>query len=294
MHFFLIVSIVLLFMHFYLWLRLVRDPQFSPGVKKIGTWTVVLLYFSFPVSGFLVRQLPFRSSFPISWLVYLWLGSLTLFFFLFLFTDCLKILYHTIRCLLPGTRSLPDPERRRFLARTFAASASVLVFGTSAFGVKQCYTSARVNRFRIRLRELPHVFRGFTIVQISDIHIGEMLRAGDLAEIVGQVNRLRPDLIAITGDLVDGDVTLLRDEIAPLRELRTKQGIFFVTGNHEYYSGVDQWLPEIEKMGITVPKYQGGNPQRRSVVYPGRSQRSLCRAVRPQTRTGLRPGLAGH
>ena len=73
-----------------------------------------------------------------------------------------------------------------------------------------------------------------------------------MAETVAVVNSLRPDLVAITGDLVDGTVAELSGELAPLIDLKARHGVFFVTGNHEYYSGVEKWLPEIEQLGITI------------------------------------------
>ncbi len=251
LRFLAVLGLVLAFMHYYLWRRLVKDPCLSSRAKKIGSWTVIFLFLSFPASPLLAKQLPFAQSFPFLWSAHLWLGILMLFFFVFLFADILKIFYYSTCCLLPE-RNKPDLGRRQFLARSFAFSASTLVFGISALGVKKCAEPPSVNRFKIKLAGLPEQFRNFKIVQISDIHIGAMLRKADLSEIVDIVNRLEPDIVVITGDLVDGNVEQLVDEIVPLSGLKAKQGSFFVTGNHEYYSGVEQWLPEIEKLGITV------------------------------------------
>ncbi|MCI5144776.1 MAG: metallophosphoesterase [Candidatus Electrothrix sp. AR3] len=244
---FAIVGGILTFLHYYLWRRLVKDPGFN---NRVGTWAVLVLLLSFPASR-LLAWFSFTLAFPLLWLSYLWLGMLMLFFFLFLFTDCLKILYHSVRCLLPKKSRL-NPSRRQFLSRCFAFSASILVMGISAWGVKKCIDPPTINQFKINMPGLPKQFKGFKIVQISDIHIGELLLSTDLEEIVTLVNSLEPDIVAITGDLVDGDMEQLRMEISPLSRLQAKEGIFFVTGNHEYYSGVEQWLPEIEKLGIRV------------------------------------------
>ena len=93
---------------------------------------------------------------------------------------------------------------------------------------------------------------GTSIVQISDVHIGPTLGKEFLATVVAQVNGLSPDIIAITGDLVDGSVAQLRDHVAPLAELRATYGVFFVTGNHEYYSGAQEWIEELARLGIRV------------------------------------------
>ena len=251
-----IVGTVLALMHYYLWRRLVHNPQWHGGFRRIGTGLVVALFLSLPLSGFLARKLSYHYSYPFSWLAYLWLGMLALFFFLFLFTDFLKILTWIGRFFLPKGQGQLNPGRRRFLARSFAVSASVVVVGVSAVGVKQGTAPPLVKRVGITLAGLPARFKGFKIVQLSDIHIGEMSTAAGLSRIVAQVNQLQPDLIAITGDLVDGDASVLVKELAPLAGLKAKEGVFFVTGNHEYYSGVEDWLPEIQRLGVHILENQ--------------------------------------
>src|SRR6185437_2408032 len=96
----------------------------------------------------------------------------------------------------------------------------------------------------------PEAMAGFRIVQLSDLHIGPTLGGAWLTEIVAHVNAAEPDVVVITGDLVDGPLDELRAEVAPLAQLRAKHGVFFVTGNHEYYSGVDDWLAELVRLGV--------------------------------------------
>src|SRR5207244_55446 len=107
-----------------------------------------------------------------------------------------------------------------------------------------------VKRVEIPLAKLPRALDGMTIVQVTDVHVGPTIGRGFIEEIVRQVNAIQPDVIAITGDLVDGRPGQILDAISPLRELRARWGTYFVTGNHEYYSGVHAWLPELEKLGI--------------------------------------------
>jgi predicted MPP superfamily phosphohydrolase len=109
-----------------------------------------------------------------------------------------------------------------------------------------------VKRVAVHLRKLSPAQDGFRIVQLSDIHIGPTIGADFLAEIVRQTNELAPDIVAITGDLVDGSVADLQKGVAPLRNLRARHGVFFVTGNHEYFSGAAAWVAELGQMGIRV------------------------------------------
>src|SRR5262249_19688202 len=93
---------------------------------------------------------------------------------------------------------------------------------------------------------------GFTVAQITDCHVGSMLGREFLAEVVESINAMKPDLVAITGDLVDGGVDELAAAVAPLADLRAKHGVYFVTGNHEYYSGVEAWMAHLPSLGIRV------------------------------------------
>jgi predicted MPP superfamily phosphohydrolase len=145
-----------------------------------------------------------------------------------------------------------NPQRRKFVSTFIATGASALIFTATGIGIKNYYAKVVVKKMNILLTGLPEIFKGFKIIQISDLHIGQMMTASMLEEIVDKVNSLNPDLIAITGDLVDGSVYKLLKEVVSIKNLKAKKGIYFVTGNHEYYSGVESWIFEIEKMGIKV------------------------------------------
>ena len=138
------------------------------------------------------------------------------------------------------------------LAQKSAQALIVVVVALTLFGLFNARRTARVVRRDIALRNLPPALQGFTIVQLSDIHVGPTIKHGYIDAIVRRVNGLSPDLIAITGDLVDGSVADLSDDIAPLAQLRARHGVYVVTGNHEYYSGVDSWIAEFERLGMGV------------------------------------------
>ena len=111
---------------------------------------------------------------------------------------------------------------------------------------------AQVVEVRIPIRDLPLALQGFTVVQISDIHVGPTIKRGYLESIVRSVNAQGADMIAITGDLVDGSVRALAPHTAPLVALAARHGVYFVTGNHEYYSDANGWIAEIRRLGLTV------------------------------------------
>jgi predicted MPP superfamily phosphohydrolase len=122
----------------------------------------------------------------------------------------------------------------------------------TAIGFFNARRTAQVKRVSIHLKALPAGLDGFRIAQISDIHVGPTIKASYLEKIVERVNALDADVVAITGDLVDGSVPELREHVAPLARLRARHGVFFVTGNHEYYSGVHAWVAELQRLGIRV------------------------------------------
>ena len=105
---------------------------------------------------------------------------------------------------------------------------------------------------RVPLRRLPAGLDGTTVVQLTDLHIGPTIGRTWLEGIVARVNALEPHIVAITGDLVDGTVDDLRHAVAPLGELRARHGVFFVTGNHEYYAGAPAWMAELKRLGVRV------------------------------------------
>ncbi len=133
-----------------------------------------------------------------------------------------------------------------------AIGVPLLALAVTALGYINARRTAAVVRVDIPIAGLPAELDGFCIVQISDIHVGPTIKGPYLDGIVDRVNALQPDLVAITGDLVDGSVGELGAHVAPLSRLRSREGSFFVTGNHEYYSGAAQWTAELERLGVHV------------------------------------------
>jgi len=123
---------------------------------------------------------------------------------------------------------------------------------TTVIGLRNILSGPRVKEVEISLKNLPAGFDGFRIAQVSDLHVGAVIGRDYTRKVVDIVNHLKPDLIALTGDFVDGSVEDLAPDVAPLSALQSPHGTFFITGNHEYYSGVTAWVEEFKKLGARV------------------------------------------
>jgi predicted MPP superfamily phosphohydrolase len=235
-------------MHYYVWARLVRDPQLPQSAARIATGAIIALGLALPLTMAASRLYPAAAVRPAMWLVFIWLGIGFLLVAFLGIADAGRLtafLLHKLR----GDEA-PDPSRRVLLARSLAAGVGGVVAGLSALGVKSALGSVQIKELEIRLRGLPRALAGFRLVQISDVHIGPLLRRDWVGHVVDRIVELSPDLVAITGDLVDGRVHELEEHVEPLARLRPKHGVYFSTGNHEYYSGVEEWLAYLPSLGI--------------------------------------------
>ncbi|TGL87944.1 metallophosphoesterase [Leptospira congkakensis] len=135
---------------------------------------------------------------------------------------------------------------------SLAFSTIALATALSSLGFYNAHVRLQYKRVKIPVKGLHPDLREFKIVQISDVHIGSTIKEKFLRRVVGKINAQTPDVVVITGDLVDGPAATLKHHLKPLADIKSKYGTFYVTGNHEYYSGVLSWLPEIEKLGINI------------------------------------------
>jgi predicted MPP superfamily phosphohydrolase len=152
----------------------------------------------------------------------------------------------------PEDDRVTDPSRRLFLARSLAATAGAVALGTAGTGAYFADATPLVQRVPITLQGLDPALDGFRIVTFSDGHLSPTYGGRRFARLVELVNAQRPDVVAIVGDLVDGEVDELRDDVAPLADLVSEQGVFFVTGNHEYYVDTRAWLRHLPTLGVQV------------------------------------------
>ena len=142
------------------------------------------------------------------------------------------------------------PSRRLFVSRVVGGAAAAAAVGTVGYGTYGVLRGPRVKHVTVPLAKLPRSAHGFRIAVVSDIHLGPVLGRGFAQKVVDTINATQPDLIAVVGDLVDGSVKDLGPAAAPLAQLKARHGSFFVTGNHEYFSGAAQWVEEVRELGI--------------------------------------------
>ncbi|SAI69371.1 membrane-associated phosphoesterase [Bordetella ansorpii] len=133
-----------------------------------------------------------------------------------------------------------------------ALAVPLLALAASVAGFFNARRRARVVDVEVPIAGLPDELQGFTVVQISDIHVGPTIKRGYVQAIVDAVNAAKPDMVAITGDVVDGSVERLAGHTRPLGRLQAPHGVYLVTGNHEYYSGASAWVAEFRRIGLRV------------------------------------------
>ena len=225
-----------------------------PGWPVIGGLSGLLLALSailMPTAFSLGR----RPDKALPLVVAIWLGLLLMGLFSSLFVlTLLRDVFLVLAWLLTWLFSLGGVALVSLdeLQAYSAAAVPVLALVATAWGFWSARRTARVVRVDVPISGLPAPLHGFTVAQISDIHIGSTIKRPYLQRIVERVNSLGADMVAITGDLVDGRVADLALHVAPLSGLLSRHGTFFVTGNHEYYSGVQPWIDELRRLGVQV------------------------------------------
>ncbi|MGW7369246.1 metallophosphoesterase, partial [Streptomyces sp. NPDC054841] len=144
-----------------------------------------------------------------------------------------------------------DMSRRLFVARAVGGAAAAAAVGTVGYGTYGVLRGPSVKRVTVPLAKLARAAHGYRIAVVSDIHIGPVLGRAHTQRIVDAINATQPDLVAVVGDLVDGSVADLGRAAEPLAGLRSRHGSYFVTGNHEYFSGADAWVDHVRELGLT-------------------------------------------
>ena len=236
---------ILLGGHGYSAQRLVLDPGIAEPARSVLLGVIYLGLASLVAQPIAERLIAPPWNRLVGWPASLWMGTAFLLLVALGAGDLLRFLAGGVAYAAGG--GLPDATAA---ARAQAATTLGIVGVAGAFALVSGLRPPRVARVEIALSRWPKPLDGFRIAQISDIHIGPLRDRRFSAALTDRVNALSPDLICVTGDLVDGSSHLLADEVAPFGGLRARNGVFFVTGNHDHYSGADAWSDVVAKLGL--------------------------------------------
>jgi uncharacterized protein len=267
-----VVFVVIALIHLYLWKRLVRDPLRPGWVRRAGGLAVLLLAVLVPATLIGTRT---GAAKWLAWPGYLWIA---LMFYLLVTLIALEV-PRLVLALLGRARTTvnaepaavapagppagqrtatatappadpPGIERRLLLARSAAIVAGLTAAGVTGYGVRTALGPPQLDRLEFPLAKLPRTLDGTRLAVVSDIHLGALTGLHRVGRIVDLINAVNADIVCIVGDLVDGTVEELGRFAEPLAGIRSRRGAYFVTGNHEYYSGFAPWIQEVAHLGI--------------------------------------------
>ncbi len=241
--------------HYYLWRRLVRDAGWPRPVSRAATVAVVALGLSTPATIWLNRADVRWIGPTLGWISFPWMALVAITTSVLVALDLGRWLWHAVADRRRGAADV-DLARRRALARMTGGAALVAGAATVGAGMRSALSGPEVVTVEIPVVGLGADLDGFTIAQVTDLHVGLTIDRAYVADVVARTNAIGADAIVLTGDLVDGTVAALADDVAPLAALRAPHGVYFVTGNHEFYSGVEAWRVELARLGLTPLRNQ--------------------------------------
>ena len=240
-----VAATVLIGGHAYIAQRLVFDPGLRGSARELALGAIAFGFASLIAQPFAERLVRPPWNRIVAWPASIWMGVAFLFLVVLGAGDALRWLAGGVA--YAAGNDLPAFETT---ARVQAALAAGIVAFAGTAALVSALRPPRLARIEIPLARWPRALDGFRIAQISDIHIGPLRDRRFSRQLTERVNALAPDLICVTGDLVDGSARLLADEVAPFADLRARHGAFFVTGNHDHYSGADAWVRVVERLGL--------------------------------------------
>ncbi len=252
----MLIALGALLGHLYLYRRLVHGVVPSRSARFVALAVLVLFTLLLMLRRSLQRLLPEAYADTLTVASYTWMGVALLLVISTLGLDLawgMMAAGQRLRALAaPQPPRVVDEERRRFLSQAMAGSAAIAGGGLAAYGHWRAFAPPVVTELAVKIPKLPRALEGLSIVQLTDIHVGPFIRRHFMDELVLRTNALRPDLVAITGDLVDGDVPTLGEAVSALGNLQARFGRFFVTGNHDYSSGDVAWTEFLQALGVQV------------------------------------------
>jgi predicted MPP superfamily phosphohydrolase len=272
-----VVFLAIALIHLYLWKRLVRDTL-RPGLaRRIGGVAAIALAVLVPATLIGTRT---GAAEWLAWPGYLWIALMFYLLVALIVLEVPRLLIAlttrakgtanaapaavtrtgppTAQRTATATADAPDDaaagklgiERRLLIARSAAIVAGLTAAGITGYGVRTALGPPQLARLEFPLAKLPRALDGTRLAVVSDIHLGALTGLRHVGRIVDMVNSVNADIVCIVGDLVDGTVEELGRYAEPLAGIRSRRGSYFVTGNHEYYSGFAPWIEEVARLGV--------------------------------------------
>ncbi len=237
---------ILLLLHGYIGWRLLLDMPFGAVAAAVTLLWLIASVVVIPLALLSRRTEQQPLSDRLAWVGLLAMGSFSSLLVLTFLRDLVLLFALAMSPSLLEARWLPGIQGYS------AAAVPILAALLTVVGLINARRRAKVRAVDVPIADLPASLHGFSIAQISDIHVGPTIKRGYVDAIVDAVNDLEADMIAVTGDLVDGSVRQLSHHTQPMSRLSARHGAYFVTGNHEYYSGVHGWVTELRRLGLNV------------------------------------------
>ena len=242
----------------------ILTPAHLPSPWNWIAWVLLALFLVLPVAAMSVEfnRLEFHWKKQLEWGAYVSLGFFSMVITLLVIRDVAWLIVIGAQKLIalvsammqgaPGAGNAADPHRREVLVQWMNLGLIAVSGGLTAYGIYEARRRPAIVEITVPITDLPGSLQGFRIVQITDIHAGLTVTRPFVETVVEMANAQMGDIVAFTGDLVDGTVDQLSEHVAPMKNLQGRCGRYFITGNHEYYSGALPWVEEAKKLGFDV------------------------------------------
>lgn len=244
----------------YIGYKLFVVPGFSLQYRLLG-WFILLFFLLMTPLSVLFRKSGLENTATdiLSWIGYTGLGFMSIVIVFFLLSDGFLFLVHLFK-LLPEklfsfsffSPNLKHPEKRLLLSQLMTAGILATSGVLTAYGISRAKDIPPVTTIQVPVQDLPDELADLVIIQITDLHISATIKKKWVTKMVQKVNSLNPDIIVFTGDIADGSPDRLKADIEPLKTLKATYGVFYVTGNHDYYSGIGRWMQAINQLGFRI------------------------------------------